>query len=113
MRKLDDIDIKGIDDALGAYFATRTDPPQELRMQLRMQMIEAEDAEVAGSAVRWIWGIVFYDFVISFAVLFALWLLFGMGTVLYVGVGFFGFSLVAAVAVAAVNQHASLNLNIT
>ncbi|MCL2386540.1 MAG: hypothetical protein FWC89_03215 [Defluviitaleaceae bacterium] len=94
-----------IDNELQKYFSARTPPPPELTARTLTKLAEAREREaesvnsISVSSIR-VWGIVAFDFVISAAILFALWMLFGHGIVVYLVTLFIGMSLFSVVAVA-------------
>lgn len=84
------------DDALKKFFSEREEVPQTLRAQTLARLAENE----AAAPSRWVWGVVAFDFLISAAVLCAVWVLFGQGIVAFSATVFTGMSLVAVIAAA-------------
>jgi hypothetical protein len=93
-----------VDEKLKKYFSQREDVPPEIRAQTFAMLKEAENRDATQTPSRWIWSVVLFDFLISSAILFALWVLFGQGIIVYAVTIFCGMSLLAAVVAAAVRS---------
>jgi hypothetical protein len=68
------------DEALKNYFSQRTAVPPHITARVSAQLSEAHEA--AQKPGGFVWGIVAFDFVVSFAILYVLWVLIGQGVVL-------------------------------
>lgn len=89
------------DKAMQLYFSKRSAPPPALQEQLKQKLIEAEAQEntVNKGSPRLIWSVLLYDFLISSAIIFGLWILFGPHLLVYAITIFTVLSLLAAVVI--------------
>ena len=92
------------DDALRKYFSHRTTAPPHITARVTSQIYEAQSCEEIEKPALFVWGIVAFDFIVSFAILYVLWILIGHGIVLYTAAAFVIFSLFAVVAITFVAQ---------
>ena len=101
------------DKVLKAYFANRTPPSAKLREQIIAQLYEIESTEseteatktetgepaAAQTPSRWIWSVALYDFLMSSAIIYILWIFFGQSLIVYAAAAFVGLSLLAAIVI--------------
>jgi len=92
-----------LDEVLKNHFSGRIQPPPEIKLAVAAQLNTAKNMKVS-FVPRWIWSVVAYDFILSAAILSALWMLFGQSLIMYVAAVFVGLSLMSAVVVVTVTQ---------
>ena len=106
--------MKATDDVLNielrAYYSNRVSVPPQLQEQIMTQIRKKEAIKTIGpqTSPRWIWSVVLYDFLISSAILYILWVFFGQSLVVYGAIAFVGFSLLAAVIITLANHRLAM-----
>jgi hypothetical protein len=93
------------DDALKKYFAGRTEVPAYIQARVSARIHGSQ--EVPEKPPLFVFGIVAFDFVVSFAILYIIWVLAGAGLVFYSAAAFAVISLFWAVTITLVSGQAT------